>query len=181
MLILKSAITCDSNVEIKKVYWVAIEIINTKWEILFIIEWENKVWKKEWQISVPMGTIEKWELPINTLIRELKEEVLIDILKEDINIWDIKEIWDFVMYVNGVNIHLKKYRLQLRKEIEYWIPEWEEIKDVFWSKKNYLKNKKISKIRPWLLEIIWENNNNSSSIVFIENWTYNTKINYADN
>jgi len=162
----------SKNIFEKEVSWVAIEIINIEWKILYIIEWNTKSWKKENQISLPMWTIENWEQPMDTLIRELKEEVLIDVLKEGIDINEIKEVWDFVMYVDRIKINIKKYQLILEKNIDYWNPESDEIKDVFWEDKDFLKEKNISNIRPWVFEILEKNNVDNCQIVFIKDWEY---------
>ena len=168
----------------KEVKWVSIEIYDNDWNILLIEEAQNKAWKNEGQISTPMGTVENWEGFLETLVRELKEEIwliLDDEYKEK-----IKENWEFVMYVEDekkqkIKVFIKKFRLKiddiLKEKINLNFSN-KEIKRVFWKEKEGLKNEDIENLRPWIVETLLKKEENKIWVVFIKNWKYHKNTYY---
>ena len=161
----------------KEVKWVSIEVIDPDGKILFIEEAEDKPWKNKWQISVPMWTVEKWEDPLETVIRELREETWLIIDKGQ-----IENKWKFWMYVNNWEIFVEMHKFIVRVDdvLDTKNFQTEEISKVFWWKKWDLKWDlkwdNLKNIRPWTVETLLEKNDYYNNIVFIKNWVYYDKF-----
>ena len=161
----------------EKVKWVSIELYDKNWKVLLIEEAQKKAWKNEGQISTLMGTVENLEGFLETLVRELKEEIwliLDDKYKEK-----IQENWEFIMYVEDekqkIRVTIKKFKLEiddvLKEKINLNFSN-EEIKRVFWENKEELKNEDIENLRPGIVETLLKEEENKIWVVFIKDWKY---------
>jgi len=158
--------------------WVAIIVKDTEWNLVMVLENENKPWKKAWQYSIPMETVEKWETNEQTINRWLKEELWLSTIKKEHTkklfsslIFNVEKDWEILP------IKLSVYEvILLHKDLEKVLHFTNcEVKKVELMKINdilklYLKNK----LRPVVMEIIirWYKWISVKTIPFIKQGQY---------
>ena len=92
-------------------------IKNKAWEILFMKR--QNTWFKDWCFQIPAGHLEWKESLKYGFIREMKEELWIDILEKDCEIQHIshriskQDIWDDRVYFDSY-IEVQKYSWEIK-------------------------------------------------------------------
>lgn len=159
---------------LKKIIWVVWVIQNTTTgQILFVVEWEDKSWKKKWQIFIPWWSVKDWENEYLALKREIEEETWI--ISE--HLWEFEKKWivnlnDWIHDIN-VSVYLIKTTLSnINSNSNHEI-----IKTYFDTLKNIL-SKTLEQIRPWLFECIFtalcstKEDFKFPTTIDINNWLY---------
>ena len=168
-----------NKLEYKEIWWVAVVIEvkaiveNSRSQISFIIENEVKPWKTPWQLSIPFWTIEEDDkLPINTAVREVKEELWLEIDKSL-----FQQKWELTMYVNTeegkIKVNIYVFHVLLSEKPNFKNNNSKEIRDIFLMDTSKLVEMESNKIRPWTkesLEII-EGHYEEISIS-VKDWLY---------
>ena len=159
-----------------EVVGVAGVIRDSKENIFFVLENEEKPWKKAGQWSIPMETVEKWESLEQALKRWLYEELWINISNFNLiskspllfYVYDSKEDKVIVVKLYVYDIHLTKEQEKIAKKFTNW-----EIKKVnIFSIWNIL-NWKVKPLRPWAKEAILVSNwKLEKKEIFIKDWEY---------
>lgn len=107
-------------------------IKNEFWEILF--QKRQNTWFRDWMYQLPCGHLEEKETMKWAIIRELKEEINIDVLEEDVNILHIAHtlsVWKtyFNIYVEVLRYSWILENLEPEKCCELVFKDFEEIKN----------------------------------------------------
>lgn len=165
------------NINRTKIRWVVWVIQNTKNQILFVIEWENKSWKKEWQIFIPGGSVEDGESIQTAVIREIIEETQIEEKLFKNNCLSIETKWTVNLidekYDIDVIVFLIKTHLQEIASNNNWEIQW-----TYFDSLQSILNKSKAHIRPGLYECIFTALKSTNpnfiypSKVDIEKWEY---------
>ena len=159
------------NKEIDKIVkWVVWIVRSVEWKLFLVVEKEKKAWKKPWQLSFPMETLENWESFEKALIRWLKEEMWINVLPNQINPQDL--FVPFVVFDEQKNkiilVELLVYDVVLNKnqiKDTLQFTNWEISKVKKMKLNEFLSCKNL---RPWNLELFeWE-----TTSVLIKEWEY---------
>ena len=153
------------------VKWVAWIVKTTDWDLLLVLENENKAWKKKWQWSIPMETIEEGETSWQALLRWLKEELNLG-LSSKMKVWPEDLLIPFVVFDSKkhklILVELEIYSVllesdKIRNLLNFSSWEINKIKSV--SLRDYLSMKNL---RPGNKEI-FEGINKSTVII---DWEY---------
>lgn len=158
--------------DIKIVPWCFAVIKNLKWEILTVIEWDTRPWKRTGQIGLPGWKIENEELPIEAIMREVREETNIDIPYSVLH--KKKNIPDFYMFDYKNIIPIWTFNIKLTKEIvDVKTNMADEItKVLFMSEQDIMATEK-DKLRPWIVEAIFASDGREiKDVVLINDWLY---------
>lgn len=163
------------STQVRNVSWVGIIIEDNKENILLVLENDDKAWKKNGQWSTPFGTSKKNEKPINTAIREIKEETWLSISEDNvIEKWKIKVVVseDNDLYNIDVTIFYSLVDQQVLKRASKF--KNCEIWKICLKKLETIKEISDKYIRPWVLEAIYSAKKalDFPNIVKIENGFY---------
>lgn len=132
--------------------WVFILVQNTANEILYVIEWETKTWKKKYQLWAPCWWVEKWEKPIDSAIRELKEESWLD--EQTLKELKLQLKWYLEMFDWYVLIKAQIFYAKLNWQVKLDATSTHEIFEKWFKSLEEIKKLARSKVRPWLFEAI---------------------------
>ena len=164
-----------SNLSItKEVKGVVAVIKNFSNKILMVVENENKSWKKKGQLSVPMETVEKWELLDEALKRWLKEELWFNLDKEKwlYKLVSSERIVPFLVKSDKDLILVKLYMYNLYVEdklleqlLNFKSKEIKEVKQIPFSD---IFSWKVKNLRPGTKEVLF----GTDKIPVVENGEY---------
>ena len=151
------------KIGIIKVEWVWLTVRNVKWDLLLVLENENKAWKKAWQRSTVMETIENTDnCVIDAVKRWLNEELGVALDKWE-KIWPENSIIQFYVYDSKSDkvyqIYLYLYDVilsdfQVKQALNF--TNWEVGKVKLVSLQD-IKKDKIVPLRPWTKEVLFWN------------------------
>ncbi len=163
------------DIQIEEVSWIGIIVEDTEENILLVLENDNKAWKRSGQWSTPFGTSRENEEPLETAIRELKEETWISVLKKDIcKIWNIKVAVtekEYLYKIQATIFHVITDKKTLLKASKF---KNGEIWEICLEKLENIKKKKLIYVRPGSLEALYlvKVSPNFPDVIKIENWFY---------
>jgi len=148
------------KIGIIRVEWVWLTVRNVKWDLLLVLENENKAWKKDWQWSTVMETIENTDnCVIDAVKRWLNEELGVALDKWE-KIWPENSIIQFYVYDSKSDkvyqIYLYLYDVilsdfQVKQALNF--TNW-EIWKVKIVKLQDIKENIVSPLRPATKEIV---------------------------
>ncbi|HMT01435.1 MAG TPA: NUDIX hydrolase [Candidatus Absconditabacterales bacterium] len=142
------------NTNIKVVPGCFAVIKNLKGEILTVIEGDTRSWKRSGQIGLPGGKIESEELPIEAIMREVREETNIDIAYSGLQ--KKKNIPDFYMFDYKNIIPIWTFNIKLTKEIVNIKTNMSnEILNVLFMSEEDIMSTPKDKLRPGIVEAIF--------------------------
>lgn len=159
-----------------EVVGVAGVIRDSKENIFFVLENEKKAWKKPWQWSISMETVEKWESLEQALKRWLYEELWINISNFNLiskspllfYVYDSNKDKIISVEIYVYNIYLTKKQEEIAKNFSNW-----EIKKVNIFSISDILNWKVKPLRPWAKEAILVSNwKLEKKEIFIKDWEY---------
>jgi len=159
------------KVDLIKLAWVWLTVKNASWDLFLVLEKENKAWKRSWQRSTVMETIENTDSCIlNAVKRWLNEELGIDLDKWE-KIWPENSTLKVYVYdsrkdkIYEVSLYLYDVILtdfQVKQALSFTNWEIEKVKLVSLQD---IKEDKISPLRPWTKEVLFWNNEGPYFIV----------------
>lgn len=120
---------------------------NKEWQILLI---KNKWWVSKWRWNWVWGKHEKWEDGFDCAIRETKEEVNIDVKRDDlVRLWSIYHIFeDEKMWTREAEIFVWSYDGEV-EENDIQVPKWFDVEDIpydqMWEDDKYWYHEMIKK------------------------------------
>ncbi len=149
--------------------WVAWIVMNSEWNLLLVLEEENKAWKKKWQWSIMMETVEEWETWCETLIRWIREEIEIDDLLSyqiipqytfvPFVVYDSKknqlilvelEVFDVILNKEQIEKALKSKNFEISKTKLVWLEEFLTLKNLRpWNKEIFSWKEVSTVVKDW--------------------------------
>lgn len=147
-------------------------IRNLKGEILVVLEGDTRPRKRSGQIWLPWGKIEGDESPIEGIMREVKEEVNIDI---PYSVLDKKwTVPDFHMFDYSNIIPIRVFNVKLLQDIKDLRTNMhQEILKVFFMSEADIMSQPLNNIRPWVIEAIHVSEGKKiDTPVLIKDWYY---------
>jgi hypothetical protein len=166
--------------------WVAAVVKDIQWRLILVLENEEKIWKRSWQLSIPMETRNEKEPFINCMYRWLEEEL--GICKFDIFEFRFFIGEDSVLLVKNFNWWWVKVNLKIFEVVvnnfnpdfsneEIWNVIFKSYEQIIyeltkqnWNLRDFINNR----WRPFALEAILKvcSGIPLPSVVKIENWIY---------
>lgn len=153
-------------------------VVEDNGSFCFVIEGENRPWKKKWQIWIPWWWIESGENEVTTIKRELMEEAWVNTYTGLTKIGVIQVLYETEpknAIFFGLHWHFKKLE---NEEVTWTSYTVAQIKNFLLEENWYLK------FRPWTLEALWlyfkyKNHDSQTNmrpmVVKIENSVYETR------
>lgn len=137
-----------------------------------MIEWDTRSWKRSGQIWLPWWKIESEELPIEAIMREVREETNIDIAYSGLQ--KKKNIPDFYMFDYKNIIPIWTFNIKLTKEIVNIKTNMSnEILNVLFMSEEDIMSTPKDKLRPWIVEAIFASDGREiKDVILINDWLY---------
>jgi len=173
-----------------KVSGVALVIKNSRWEILSLLEKEDKVWKRAKQLSIPMETKEQNDKNWQDVIKRcLQEEIWLSDSEINRVLDYFIDRWNITFYVKKNEFNYFESEVDLKRvDLQIFFYEWDffnsvnfsnwEVGNVKMSSLNSIIFKFFenpSSVRPGVIESILKALSSSyrpSIIPIIEKWIY---------